>query len=354
MASSTNPTIRLLNVADPPQCPLPALLGPAKQSACFSICGEHLEVDSTAALRYFVHPPQKANLRSGLNDFMKLPFKDRAFKRARRLDNVFKTCLDARNSDELLKAGVVTWRGIMKKIMLREKLDLVASYHNGVLYLEEDSTRSRVDPDSETIYRGHKFETLCSTATPGGKPGDTVDIHTLWNAAITRKLGSLDILLAGEVDCVTPNYTENPAPENYLELKTKKTDGQNYNIDKKKCNWEMQSYLLGTPQIFVGFVDSSGVVQKVQTLAVRDMTPAQHRFDWGARVLHSLREHCVHSVEHRRGVIKVWRVEARSQYVDIRELGPSEVKKLNKGGVPRNGIIPVSFIEGLKSRDPTV
>jgi hypothetical protein len=31
---------------------------------------------------------------------------------------------------------------------------------------------------------------------------DNVDLHTLWNAAIMRELGSLNILLVGEVDCV--------------------------------------------------------------------------------------------------------------------------------------------------------
>jgi hypothetical protein len=110
-------TVRLINVSDPPQCPLPAVLGPAKQSACFSVCNERLEVDSVAALRYFVDPPPvlNVNLRDGLEGFLKLPFEDRVFKGARRLDNVFVLCLDSKNSEELLKAEVVTWRGIMTK-----------------------------------------------------------------------------------------------------------------------------------------------------------------------------------------------------------------------------------------------
>jgi hypothetical protein len=109
--------VRLINVSDPPQCSLPAVLGPAKQSACFSICNERLEVDSVSARRYFVDPPPvlNANLRDGLEGFLKLPFEDRVFKGARRLDNAFALCLDSKNSEELLKAEVVTWRGIMTK-----------------------------------------------------------------------------------------------------------------------------------------------------------------------------------------------------------------------------------------------
>ncbi|KAJ6573395.1 hypothetical protein DFH09DRAFT_1457321, partial [Mycena vulgaris] len=334
MSQSQNPTIRLLNADDPPQCPLPVLLGPATQSACFSICNQRLEVDSIAALRYFVSPPPNPNfnLRDGLQRFLRLPFKQRAFQRARRLDNVFATCLAARNSEELLKAEVVTWRGIMKKIMLGEKLDLNVSYYKGVLYLEEDSTRTRFDNNSEGTYMGHRFETFCTTAAPNGEAdGGAVDMHTLWNAAITRKLGALNILLVGEVDCVTPNYLENPGPQNYMELKTKRVEGTNYSITSNRSKWEMQSYLLGTPEIFVGFVDPAGVVRSTRTLAVRDVqSAAQHRIDWGARVIHALREFCAVSTETENGALKVWRVEARNKYVDVRELNVGEVRKLNK------------------------
>ncbi|KAJ6594873.1 hypothetical protein B0H19DRAFT_1225863 [Mycena capillaripes] len=337
MAFSPNSTIRLINVSDPPECPLPALLGPAKQSACFSICDERFEVDGTTALRHFVEPPLNANLRDGLHKFLKLPLKDRAFKRARRLDNVFKTCLESENSEDLLKAEVVTWRGIMTKLMLGQKLDLNVSYYRGVLYLEEDCPRMR-----------HKFETFCSTANSAGeRQMNDVNLHTLWNAVIMRTLGSLNILLVGEVDCVKPGYSENPGPEHYVELKTRKMSGESYNIPNWK-KWEMQSHLLGTPEIFVGFPDATGVVRAFKKFTAQDIHPPQYRIDWGARVIHSLKAFCARSVN-ANGSLKVWRVQARNQHVDIHELGFKEIQKLNKGGVPRNGIIPVSFIKGLET-----
>ncbi|KAJ6608116.1 hypothetical protein B0H10DRAFT_2439227 [Mycena sp. CBHHK59/15] len=349
---SSKPTTCLIESSHPPLCPLPAILGPAKQSACFSICGERLEVDSIAALRYFVHPPENASLRDGLEKFMKLPVQDRCFQRARRLDNVFSTLLQSQNAEELLEAEVVTWRGIMRKIILGDKIDLNVSYYEGVLYLEEQNLGSQFDNNSESTYMGHKFESLCSTATRGGEPDfQDVDLHTLWNTVITRSFGTLTILLVGEVDCVKDAYAENPGPQNYVELKTRKTENSGparyykANIEK----WNVQSHLVGTPEIFVGFPDSTGVLRSFDSRPVQDMAYAQSKFDWGARVLHSLRKHCADGVA-TDGALKVWRVQTRSGRVDIRELDASEVKRMNKGGRARNGILPLSFIRGLEKR----
>ncbi|KAJ7704248.1 hypothetical protein B0H16DRAFT_1828549 [Mycena metata] len=351
---------RIIHISDLPQCPLPALLGPAKQSACFSICNERLEVDSTSALRYLLDPPNPVdvNLREGLDRFLRLPRADRTFQRARRLDNVFELCLASANSEELLDAEVVTWRGILTKIMVGKKLDLNVSYYRGVLYLEEDCPP--VSPDSVGTYMGyvliklcvlipkHRFEAICSTSNNFETDGYNVDLHTLWNTAITRTLGSLKILLVGEVDCVKPGYSETPGPEHYVELKTRKADGQRATIPNLP-RWIIQSRLLGTPEIFIGFPDSTGVVRSCTTVKVDTLNPAQHQIDWGARVLHGLRDYCA-SFTFDGEPIPVWRVEARKGFVNVRKLSALEVKMLNQGGVARDGIIPLSFIESFESR----
>ncbi|KAJ7044216.1 hypothetical protein C8F04DRAFT_1069972 [Mycena alexandri] len=349
--------MRIINTSDlpSPRCPLPALLGPAKQSACFSICNQRLEVDSNTALRYLLDPfnPVDADLRSGLNTFLQLPREDRTFQRARRLDNVFELCLASANSEELLAAEVVTWRGILTKIMVGKKLDLNVSYYRGVLYLEENCPRVSFDPDSVGTYMGHRFETICSTSHHPEM--DNVDLHTLWNTAISRTLGSLKILLVGEVDCVKRPGIPKPRPEHYVELKTRKGDGQR--VPPVICRstipnlprWIIPSRLLGTPEIFVGFPDFTGVVRSCATVRVETLNPAQDQIDWGARVLHSLREYCASSTL-AGGFIQVWRVEARKGFVDVRKLSVWEVARLNEGGVPRHGIIPVSCMEALESR----
>ena len=111
MSTNQNSTERLLDSSDPPQCALPALLGPPNQAACFSLCNEQLRIDSIAALRYFTHPPENANLKAGYN---RLSHKQRSFKRVRRLDHILAMCLQSKNSKQL-KAEVITWRGILKK-----------------------------------------------------------------------------------------------------------------------------------------------------------------------------------------------------------------------------------------------
>ncbi|KAJ7162432.1 hypothetical protein C8R46DRAFT_1353360 [Mycena filopes] len=353
---------RLISSSDVSSCPLPALLGPPKQLACFSICNERLEVDSTAALRYLRDPPNPidVDLRDGLDAFLQLPRKDRTFQRARRLDNVFEVCLASANSEELLGAEVVTWRGILTKIMVGPKLDLNVSYHRGVLYLEESCTRGSFDPDSAGTFMGHKFETICSTSAhpdEGMEPEtEMVDLHTLWNTAISRTLGPLKILLVGEVDCVKPGYAETPGPEHYVELKTRKSYGGRVpppisrqaipNLPK----WTIQSRLIGTPEIFVGFPDAAGVVRSCATVRVDALDAAQEQIDWGARVLTRLREYCAAHAATTPGAVSVWRIQVRRGFVDVRELAAWEVKKLNEGGVPRQGIIPVSFVEGLERR----
>ncbi|KAJ7099284.1 hypothetical protein B0H15DRAFT_541962 [Mycena belliarum] len=130
----------------------------------------------------------------------------------------------------------------MTKIMLEDTLDLNASYYNGVLYLEENPGPMRFDENSSRgIFLGHKFESICTTAAGGERSNGDVDMHTLWDAAILRTLGSLKILLVGEVDCVKPGYAENPGPENYVELKTKKQNPKTQLKAQRK--WTMQSCL---------------------------------------------------------------------------------------------------------------
>ncbi|CAK5271945.1 unnamed protein product [Mycena citricolor] len=345
-------TKQLLSLSDAPSIPLPARLGPAHQAACMSIIDETVHVDSTAAMRYIVDAPTPAvlnrNLREGLHEFNKLPWEDRAFLRARRLDNVFEMCLKARESEEMLDVDVVTWRGILTKIMTGQMLNLNVSYYRGVLYMEEDSTVRQYDPNTECSYMGHKFETFCTTRPDYEEDEDKVDMHTLWTVAIKRTLGDLKVLLVGEVDCVKAEYTANPCPENYVELKTRRHEMKSTFPNRAK--WDMQSHLLGASTIFVGFPDSLGTIRGTQDLAVRDMQPVQYKIDWGARVLQSLVDHCSKNAQTEDGRLKIWRVEVQRKQIKIGALKASEVYRLNRGGVPRSGIVPISFMATLEVR----
>ncbi|KAJ7641101.1 hypothetical protein FB45DRAFT_785136 [Roridomyces roridus] len=355
MSPSHVPTRRLIDSSDPPQCPLPARLGEPKQVACSSLCGGQLRVDSTAALRYFVYPPAKADLKSGYDQ---LTYEQRT-KTSRGLEDIFAMCIKSKNSEQLLDVQVITWAGIVKRIMLGKKMHLNVSFHNGILYIEShcppewyiDIGTSRVlsirDPQT---YWGYNFETLCSSETPQGPSGGTVNLQTHFSVAVVRKIGSLKLLLVGDVDCVKPEYVQNPVPEHYVELKIKTSEPDRFR-PVLRDKWEMQSLLLGGRKILVGYTNKAGVLQGVKTLSVRASHSAwrQKKIDWASRVLHSLVEYRAQAQQDE-GVLKVWRVELGRQYVDIRELGSAEERALNPWCGARNGILPVRFLKGLRRK----
>ncbi|KAK6966564.1 hypothetical protein R3P38DRAFT_3245843 [Favolaschia claudopus] len=154
MSSTTTQrtTEHLISFSDPPQIAGPASLGPAKQVACFSLCNEKLHVDSHAAMRYFAHPQPNVDLSVGYNHPNN---KQRTFKRVRRLDPILEMCLKSKNSKELLNVDVITWCGIVKKIMLGEKMDLNVSFYNGILYIEEQGRREMYCDSDPRGYMGY-------------------------------------------------------------------------------------------------------------------------------------------------------------------------------------------------------
>ncbi|KAJ7641124.1 hypothetical protein FB45DRAFT_999935 [Roridomyces roridus] len=350
MSTSAHAPARLIDFSDPPQCLLPALLGSPTQAACFSMCNGQLRVDSTAALRYFVHPPANADVKSGYN---KLTHKQRSTV-VTGLEDILAMCVKSKNSESLLDVQVIARRGVVKKMMIGEKMQLNVSFHNGILYIEEQGPRKRyIDLES---YRGYRFETWCSSATPQGPSGGTVNLQTQFSTAVVRKIGSLKVLLVGEVDCVEPAYFQNPGPEHYVELKmrTFKPDRARRGPEEK---WAIQTLLLGGSKLFVGHANKEdGVLQDVEMLSVPAVPSAAHQWkiDWGARVLHSLIEYCG-KAQQDDGTLKVWRVELGKWYADIRELGSAEERALNharRGGASgsRNGILPLYFIEELRRK----
>ncbi|KAF7296059.1 RAI1-domain-containing protein [Mycena kentingensis (nom. inval.)] len=357
--SRSLPSIRLLAAADEPNphLVLPALLGPATQTACFSVEKGTVIVDSIRSLGYFVQPQTNIDLRRGLVEYMRKPYRLREFMRIKRLDNVLEMCLKARKSAELLNADVVTWRGILTKIALGTKIDLNVSYHDGILYVEDHATpKGRISLCDESTFMGHKFEDYCTSQRPGGPAGSSLfDLDTFWAAGITRTLGSLNLLLVGEVDCVNPDYRTDPGPQHYVELKTKLVPQpelwSNHERDRK---WDVQSHLIGGTQIVAGLRSQNGIIKAsdYRKLEVRETPPG--RLDWLARVLQALIDHCKQNPNPwRRGnaaPLRVWRAEARKDHVNIREVTAQEIEAMNKGGVPRNGILPVSYLQGLANR----
>ncbi|KAJ6495036.1 hypothetical protein C8R45DRAFT_1094714 [Mycena sanguinolenta] len=99
--------------------------------------------------------------------------------------------LSSKNSKQLLKAEVITWRGILKKIMLGDDVDLNVSYHDGVLYAEEQgplSTRVASNYDLSQMYDNFFSGTLRKSAQQEFKhPGSVKKGIKKLNATRTQR-----------------------------------------------------------------------------------------------------------------------------------------------------------------------
>jgi len=76
------------------------------------------------------------------------------------------------------------------------------------IYIEEHRSKPR-HKYFPTSYAGHVFEKLCTSSTPLDLDGKQItqlesddDPDIYWLSVISRKLGDLNIVVAGEVDCI--------------------------------------------------------------------------------------------------------------------------------------------------------
>ncbi|KII85063.1 hypothetical protein PLICRDRAFT_45175 [Plicaturopsis crispa FD-325 SS-3] len=123
-------------------------------------------------------------------------------------------------------------------------------------------TRSQVNTDSNP-----------PADTPARSPTDTrthagfpVDTRTQWCALVKTRLGGERLVLAGEVDCVRDKFTGQP--DTFVELKTSlviRGPQDAARFEKKLLKFYFQSFLLGVPEIIVGFRTPAGALTTTQS-----------------------------------------------------------------------------------------
>jgi RAT1-interacting protein len=142
-----------------------------------------------------------------------------------------------------------------------------------------------------------------------------------------------------------------------------------YSIIANYHKWYIQSCLLGTPEIFVGYRDSDNVLRYTESVPVTDIPgrlmlygipwDPQQSIDWGFRVLTALRIFCQNSEAAANADERVWRVEVRpleplKAGLYIRELSAWEVRILNETGDQcdqrRTGIIPEWLVNEIRKK----
>jgi len=176
---------------------------------------------------------------------------------------------------------------------------------NGTLYFEEFISDTRLKEKEDMTphhrtqtYYGYAFESWCTSSrpdAPSGWGGD-VDTNVQWCSVVKTKLGDTRIVIGGEVDCVRDRYTGRN--DTMLELKTSMTIRgyrDEARFEKKLLKFYFQSFLLGVPEIVVGFRTQNGqlaTVQSYKTLEIPRMVRGKQGawdpqicLSWGERFL---------------------------------------------------------------------
>ncbi|KAF8150025.1 RAI1 like PD-XK nuclease-domain-containing protein [Crassisporium funariophilum] len=357
------------------------------QLISFSYTPEHVQEFTDSALRYFVDPPLGSNLGYGYERWL------RHEDTRGRIDALLKAVSTvkqdpARGAMLPAEIGVVAWRGVMTKILTapyenRDGWELNVMFVNGTLYFEEHATEERLkeknnmDPRQRSqTYYGYAFESYCTSDTPkarehekdsrtGAPPGWGGDVNTnvQWCSVVRTKLGDTRMIIGGEVDCVRGKYTGQT--DTFVELKTSLAIRGHYDetkFERKLLKFYFQSFLLGVPEIVVGFRTPAGVVNTVQSFKtiqlprlVRGKPGAWDPLvclEWGHRVLTFLKDSVRRTARDGNELpVPVWRVKfVPGSGISVDELDRAGVEDV-VNGEDRVGFLPTWYWEELRREE---
>ncbi|KAI0067328.1 RAI1-domain-containing protein [Artomyces pyxidatus] len=228
-----------------------------------------------SAMRYYVEPPPRAELGYGYDRWVRRP------DAKGRLDGLLEAFSKIRSKDgNSQEVGVLSWRGVMTKILTapyeeRDAWELNVMLRDGTLYFEEHLTDARLQEKNEMAphqriqtYYGYAFESWCTASDPHSPPGwgGDVDTNVQWCSVVKTKLGSTRMVIGGEVDCVRDKY--DGRNDSLVELKTSmniRGPQDEARFEKKLLKFYFQSFLLGVPEIIVGFRTPKGQLTALQS-----------------------------------------------------------------------------------------
>ncbi|KAF7312470.1 RAI1 domain-containing protein [Mycena indigotica] len=337
----------------------------------FSYTPAHELVFDDSALRYYVPPPARAKLSHAYDRWIRRP------EERSRIDGLLRALSRAQDQKHPSLAsgvGAVGWRGVLTRILTapyeeREGWDLNVMCVQGVLYLEEHRSEEMMREKNDLAprqrlqtYYGYAFESYCTSDSPNRtnvpqRPGDPpgwggdVDTNVQWCSVVRTKLGDTRLVIGGEVDCVRGKFTGKT--DTFIELKTSMTirgAQDEARFEKKLLKFYMQSFLLGVPEIIVGFRTPSGEVvstQPFKTVEIPRMVRGKPHawdptrcFQWGDAFLRFLRTQCRPENDDE---TRVWRVTFRPQIgVDITLLDREGVDEV-EAGEERVGFLPTWY-----------
>jgi len=328
-------------------------------------------------MRYYVDPPLGADLGHGYERWIRRP------EERGRLDGLLRAILEIRRrATGNPVIDVVSWRGVITKILTapyedRDGWELNVMFIRGTLYFEEfiDDARLKEKDDMTPhhrmqTYHGYAFESWCTASSPDAPSGwgGDVDTNVQWCSVVKTKLGDTRIVIGGEVDCVRDRY--NGRNDTMLELKTSMTirgRRDEARFEKKLLKFYFQSFLLGVPEIVVGFRTPNGqlvTVQSYKTLEIPRMVRGKENawdpqicLSWGERFLTWIKSN-LSAVPEPSDVApalgSVWRVKFTPQVgVELALLREEERREV-EAGEDRVGFLPKwYYYKEIQSQDPS-
>ncbi|KAL8694532.1 MAG: hypothetical protein Q9218_000863 [Villophora microphyllina] len=277
-----------------------------KEIAFFSYDDAHQFHLDERSLRYYYPPRIGANLSKGFDSFEQL--NDTVDDH---IDSLLKTIIDLeRRSGSRCQADVITWRGMMTKIMATP-FDMFNGFieENNAYKLE--SRRSQHQQPSQPgapsqdlmSYWGYKFETLSLLPAPWAETSReyietredlTVNNHAQYCSIVKTGIGKSRLILGGEVDALwdakPSSSSASTDPINWVELKTAATPHSDRDIlkyERKLLKFWIQSFLLGVPKIIVGFRSRDGILESLEELeagALPRMVKQRGKGTWDGNV----------------------------------------------------------------------
>ncbi|KAG5757126.1 hypothetical protein H9Q72_004912 [Fusarium xylarioides] len=283
-----------------------------KEFACFSYDDNHEFHLDDSSLKYYYTPQLGADLSKGFDTFQKLD--DTGDDH---LDSLLKTiAAHEQETGKKIDANIVTWRGMMTKIMAApfdqmDGFEMNATLYQDCIFIEENNAykidsrsnegnnkRRRGPPLEVMQFWGYKFETLSTLPAPWAetsrdfienRENEVVNNKAQYCSVVRTGIGKSILCLGGEVDAIWDSKPEEKgSPINWAELKTSveiRNAGGIENFKRKLMKYWIQSFLLGVPRIVVGFRTQDGILveaREMETHRIPDMVNADPNPKWNA------------------------------------------------------------------------
>ncbi|KAI0866023.1 RAI1 like PD-XK nuclease-domain-containing protein [Xylaria cubensis] len=303
-----------------------------KEIAYFSYDDKHEFRLDDSSLQWYYPPKLGADLSGGFDKF-----DNHDDSVDEHLDSLLKTIIAHEQEEgKKIDANVVTWRGMMTKIMsapfedrdgyvesvinddedanltavlmlaskcMRLSISFIEENHRLKQIAKEEQKRQQrsrpgqFSPDVMT-YWGYKFEALSCLPKPWGEMSRefienrdelVVSNKAQYCSVVRTGIGKTVLCLGGEVDAIWDSKPpQKGLPINWVELKTSaeiRDQRGMKNFERKLMKFWIQSFLLGVPKIIVGFRSQSGIltkIEEIQTISIPETAAKRGVRSWDA------------------------------------------------------------------------